>query len=256
MALIKENLSDAATYRRLVYLLLALALGPIWFVALVTVWSLSLGLVITPFVIPVLIVLAYMTRGFAAVEAELARSLLDVDARAPAARPARPGFWGWLRGQFDGGFWRAQAFLLIRWFAGFPVAVALLTALSVGAGLLFAPAWVPFVHGGAQLGFWKPHTVWQSLALVPAGLLLLPASVLIARPVAVPFEAIAAGLLRSRRPRAPRSGRQTPAWPDRRRRSARPSCGHSPRCPTRSATDPGRPRCRSARCRTETPEVA
>ena len=155
-----------------------------------------MGLVITPFVIPVLIALAFMTRGFAAVEAELARSLLAVDARAPAARPARPGFWGWLRGQFGGGFWRAQAFLLIRWFAGFPVAVALLTALSVGAGLLFAPAWVPFVHGGAQLGIWKPHTVWQSLALVPAGLLLLPASVLIARPLAVPFEAIAAGLLR------------------------------------------------------------
>ncbi len=196
MALIKRNLSDAATYRRLVYLVLAVLLGPIWFTALVTVWALCVGLAITPFVIPVLIVLIFMTRGFAAVEAELARSLLDVDARTPVARPTHPGFWGWLRGQFDGGFWRAQAFLLIRWFAGFPVAVALLMALSIAVGLLFAPAWVPFVHGGAQLGLWRPHTVWQSLALVPAGVLLLPASLWIARPCAVPFEALAAALLR------------------------------------------------------------
>ena len=133
MNAIKRNLADAATYRRLVYLLSALALGPIWFAALVTVWSLCLGLAITPFVIPALIVLGFMTRGFAAVEAELARSLLDVDAHAPSARPARPGFWAWLRAQFGGGFWRSQAFLMIRWFGGFPVAIAVVTVLAVGA---------------------------------------------------------------------------------------------------------------------------
>src|ERR671936_818485 len=98
MELIARTLADPATYRRLVYLISALALGPAWFIALVTVWSLCLGLAITPFVIPVLIVLAFMTRGFAAVEAELARSLLDVEAHAPAGGASRPGFWAWLRG--------------------------------------------------------------------------------------------------------------------------------------------------------------
>jgi signal transduction histidine kinase len=196
MALIKRSLTDPVTYRRLVFLLSAVALGPLWFVSLVTLWSLCFGLAITPFVIPLLVVLAFMTRGFAAVEAELAQSLLDVNARAPAAWPARPGFWAWLRGQFGGGFWRAQAYLMLRWFAGFPVAVALLSVLAVALGLLFAPAWVPFVHGGAHLGFWKPHTFVQSLALVPFGLLLLPAGVLIARPVAIPFAVVATELLR------------------------------------------------------------
>jgi hypothetical protein len=41
--MIKRTLADAATYRRLVYLVSALGLGPVWFVALVTVWSLCLG---------------------------------------------------------------------------------------------------------------------------------------------------------------------------------------------------------------------
>ena len=76
-----------------------------------TVWSLALGLAITPFVIPVLLVLAFMTRWFAALEAELARSLLEVDARAPVGvTRSRRGFWAWFRAQFGGGFWRAQAY--------------------------------------------------------------------------------------------------------------------------------------------------
>jgi signal transduction histidine kinase len=196
MELTLRTLADPATYRRLVYLVSALVLGPVWFTALVTGWSLALGLAITPFVIPVLLVLAFMTRGFAAVEAELARSLLDVDAQAPmqAARSQR-GFWAWFRAQFRGDFWRAQAYLMLRWIAGFPVALIVVTVLGAGLSLLFAPLWVPFVHGGAQLGLWHPHTVWQSLALVPLGILILPIGVLIARPLAFPFRPIAAGLL-------------------------------------------------------------
>ncbi len=195
MELIARLLIDPATYRRLFYLLSAMVLGPVWFSALVTLWSLCFGLAVTPLVIPMLIVLAFMTRGFAAVEAELARSLLDVDAHAPAAVRTRPGFFGWLRGQFSAGFWRAQAYLMIRWVAGFPVAIAIVVALSVAGGMLFAPLWVPFVHGGAQLGFWHPHTFLQSLAFVPVGALLMPIAVVLAYPMAAPFRGVAAGLL-------------------------------------------------------------
>jgi signal transduction histidine kinase len=219
MELILRTLVDPATYRRLVYLVSALVLGPVWFTALVTGWSLALGLVITPLVIPVLIVLAFMTRGFAAVEAELARSLLDVDAAAPGGDPAQPGFWRWFRAQFGGGFWRAQAYLMLRWVAGFPVALIVVTVLGAGLSLLFAPAWVPFVPHGAQLGLWRPHTFWQSLALVPLGILITPIGVLIAKPLALPFRPIAAGLL-SAQPDAATTpalrGRSVPAVPPRR----------------------------------------
>ena len=201
MALVRPTLADPATYRRLVYLLLGLPLGLAWFVALVTVWSLCLGLVITPFVIPLLIGLAAMTRGFAAVEAEVARSLLDVDAHAPVARPTRRGLWARFIAMFDAGFWRAQAFLLIRWFAGFPVAVVLLSLLGAALGMIFAPLWVPFTHSGAQLGFWRPHTFLASLVLVPLGLVLLPATLLLVNPLAAAFAQIVSGLLR--RPAGP-----------------------------------------------------
>jgi signal transduction histidine kinase len=195
MELIARMLIDPATYRRLFYLLSALVLGPVWFTALITVWSLCFGLAVTPLVIPMAIVLAFATRAFAAIEAELARSLLDVDAQAPAGARRRPGFWGWLRGQFSAGFWRAQAYLMIRWVAGFPVAVAVLVVIVFAGSMLFAPLWVPFVHGGAHIGFWRPHTFLQSLAFVPFGALLMPVSVLLARPLAAPFRSVAAGLL-------------------------------------------------------------
>ena len=196
MKLIVRTLADPETYRRLAYLLSGFVLGPVWFTALVTGWSLVLGLAITPFVIPVLLVLAFMTRWFAAFEAELARSLLEVDARAPVSlTPSRRGFWAWFRAQFGGGFWRAQAYLMLRWFAGFPAGLVVVTVLGAGLSLLFAPAWVPFVNGGAQLGLWHPHTFVQSLALVPLGILILPIGVLIAKPLAFPFRLIAAGLL-------------------------------------------------------------
>ncbi len=208
MAALRPILADPATYRRLVYLLLGLPLGLAWFVALVTVWSLCLGLVITPFVIPLVIVLAAMTRGFAAVEAEIARSLLDADAHAPAYTPTGRGLWARFRALFDGGFWRAQAFLLIRAFAGFPIAVVLLSLLGAALGMIFAPLWVPFTHSGAHLGFWRPHTFLESLALVPVGLVLLPGALLLVNPLAAVFAPIATGLLG--RPTAPPS--VTDAW--------------------------------------------
>src|SRR5260370_29828952 len=121
MTSVTRMLTDAATYRRLAYVLSAMPLGPVWFVALVTTWSLCIGLAITPLVIPVLIALAYMTRGFAAVEAELVRALLGVEARVPGRQPAGRGFRNWLRGLFGGGFWRAQGYLLLRWLPRFPL---------------------------------------------------------------------------------------------------------------------------------------
>jgi signal transduction histidine kinase len=83
----------------------------------------------------------------------------------------------------------------VRSLAGFPAGIAILTLLVIALGLILAPVWVPFVHGGAHLGFWRPHTVAQSFAVVPAGLILLPATLLIINPVAGLFGEIASGLL-------------------------------------------------------------
>ena len=91
MAPVTRMLTDERTYRRVLFLLSAIPLGPAWFVALVTVWSLCLGFMITPVVIPLLIGLALMTRALAAIEAPLARALLDADITTPPVLPPRTG---------------------------------------------------------------------------------------------------------------------------------------------------------------------
>jgi signal transduction histidine kinase len=192
---VRRTLADPATYRGLVYLLCGLPLGLLWFVALVTGWSVVLSVAITPLVIPLLIALSLMTRGLATVEAEMARSLLGADAHAPGGPPRDIGWWARFRAMLGAGFWRGQVLLLFRWFVGFPTAVLLLSLLAAAVGMIAAPAWVPFVHGGADLGFWRPHTFAQSLALVPAGLVLLAATLLVVRPLAAGFGAVAAELL-------------------------------------------------------------
>src|ERR1700761_62869 len=115
MAAVLRTLTDPVTYRRLAYLLLGLPLGTIWFTCLVTLWSLCFGLIVTPLVIPAVIALAYATRGFTTIETELARGLLDVDARVPVISFTGPNWRARLRGLFGPGFWRAQGFLWSRW---------------------------------------------------------------------------------------------------------------------------------------------
>jgi signal transduction histidine kinase len=202
MAPLRNMLRDARTYRRLIYVLSAIPLGLVWFVSLVTVWSLCLGLLVTPLVIPLLIGLAFMTRGFGALEAQIARALLDVDAYGPSAPPSGAGFWRWLRGLFGAAFWRTQAYLVIRWFPGFAVGVAVFSLIAAALAMIFAPAWVPFVHGGAHLGFWRPHTFVQSLALVPVGVVLLPVAVAGAYVVGAIFGPVASSLLAGGTPAA------------------------------------------------------
>ena len=46
MDTILRNLVDPSMYRRLVYVLLGLPLGTIWFTVLVTLWSLGFGLIV------------------------------------------------------------------------------------------------------------------------------------------------------------------------------------------------------------------
>ncbi len=196
MAAIRGTLADQRTYRRLAYLLLGMPLGTIWFVCLITLWNLCLGLLVTPLVIPAAIALAYATRGIAVVESELVRSLLDVDARVPAISGAGANWRARLRGLFGSGFWRAQGYLWTRWLLGFPVGVLMFSLLAVALGMITGPLWIPFVHGGSNLGFWHVHTFLQSLALVPVGLLLLPATVALAKPLGDAFRPLAAGLLR------------------------------------------------------------
>jgi signal transduction histidine kinase len=195
MAAVTRTLASGATYRRLGFVLSALVLGHVWFVVLVAGWSVCLALLITPLVIPALIGLAAVTRVFARVEAGVARGLLDAEIVPPPFPRWGDGVWRFVRAMLGGAFWRAQGYLLLRWLVGVPLAALVLGLLLAALAMIVAPAWIPFVHGGAHLGFWRPHTFAQSLALVPVGLLLLPAAVLFASALAAAFAPLATALL-------------------------------------------------------------
>lgn len=196
MTALVRTLADPVTYRRMAYLLLGLPLGLSWFVILVTLWSLSFGLLVTPLVIPAAIALAYATRGATAVEAELTSSLLGVDARVPVISIAGRGWRARARALFGPGFWRAQGYLWSRWLLGFPAGVLMFALLSTAIGMILAPLWVPFVPEGGDLGFWQVHTVLQAFVVMPVGIVLLPLVLALARPLGGAFVPLAGRLLR------------------------------------------------------------
>jgi signal transduction histidine kinase len=197
MTTLARTLADPVTYRRLGYLLLGLPLGVIWFVILITLWNVCIGVFVTPLVIPAAIALAYATRWCASVEAGLTHSLLGVDARVPAISIAGSGWRARAHGLFGAGFWRAQGYLWSRWLLGFPAGVLMVALLGSAVGMIVAPLWVPFVHGRWGFGIWRAHTLLQSLVLIPFGVALLPLSVALARPLGGAFRPIAARLLRA-----------------------------------------------------------
>ncbi len=155
-----------------------------------------MGLAVTPLVIPAALALSFSTRGFTAIEAELARALLDVDAQVPAIGTTGHGWRDRLRVLFGPGFWRAQGYLWTRWFLGFPAGVIMISLLGTAVALISGPIWIPRVQGGGQLGFWTIHSVPQALTLVPVGFALLVLTVALARPFGDAFRPLATSFLR------------------------------------------------------------
>jgi signal transduction histidine kinase len=174
MARLLAPFRDRASYRRLAFLASALPLAAVWFAVLMGSWTLVLSVAITPLVIPALIAIGFVLQGSAAVEAALSHNLLDARRRV---WPRREGqgilaqAWAVLA---DGSLWRAQAYLLVRMTLGFVLAVVLLAALASAASMVLAPILHFVFPGGVRI--WARHQLdsfAESLALLPAGLLLL-----------------------------------------------------------------------------------
>jgi signal transduction histidine kinase len=166
----KSRLFGKRAWEEVLYLLCGLPLGLLWFTVLVTGWAIVLGLAITPFVIPNLLVMAAVIRGAAWVETSLARALLRVDVYPPHAPLVRQSLWrktfGWLA---DPAMWRAQAFLGFRAVAGFGIGLLLAILFALAIGGLTAPFWFWAPHGGIDLNGYRADTLPKALLLVPAG---------------------------------------------------------------------------------------
>jgi signal transduction histidine kinase len=181
--------------RELGFLISPLVLAPLWFAALIAVWTVTVCVAITPLVVPALVGVALTVRGGAIAEAWLCGGLLR-------ARPQLPAWdWGqgfWRRGWevlSDSWLWRAQAYLVLRVTLGFAVALMLVALLAAGLFLLTLPVFYWSVPEGAELGVYRVHTLAQALPGVPAGLLVLALTAGIVGPLARPWRRISVTLL-------------------------------------------------------------
>jgi len=170
--------------------LLGLPLGIAYFTWFVTGLATGLGLAITLIGIPLLTLVLASVRPLLAAERALANSLLGTDIPASTLAPQGEGFLGKLKAYWtDGATWRGMGYLLARFPVGLATFTIAVTAYAGAGYLIFAPIIAPF--DGIELGIWEPDTVYEGLALVPAGLILLVAAGWISEAMAAGSRALA-----------------------------------------------------------------
>ena len=196
-------LRDAATYRALAFLLIGLPLGIAWFVMLVVGWSVGVSLVVVLLIgIPILLVLDYACRGAAALEHQLANSLLRADIASPGHPPRTGRLWQRLRIWLtDPISWREQAYLMTRFVVGLPAACLALSTAVWSLGHLTAPAWywtLPSREDQYTLGFgawWRVDSLGEAFLAIPLGAVGLIVTGYLVRGLAIIWRAVAQGLL-------------------------------------------------------------
>jgi signal transduction histidine kinase len=170
-----QSILDVRTYRRILYLLLALPLGVAEFTFLVTAISFGFSTAVTLIGIPVLVGSVYAWRWLADLERGLAGSLVGTEIPSPY-RPDPVGVRWWMRFAArlaDPATWKDLAFLLIRLPLGilsFSVTVAV---LGFGLRTLFAPVYYGPFADGDWIEWLGVDTLGEAIALMPLGALIL-----------------------------------------------------------------------------------
>jgi signal transduction histidine kinase len=165
----------AATYRRILYLLLALPLGVAEFTFLVTAISFGFGTAVTLIGIPVLIGAVWAWRWLAQLERRVIGRLVGVDIPSPYRPDPGGGRW-WRRVAArlsDPATWKDLAFLLLQLPVGIVSFAVAVMVLGLGLGLLFAPAYYWALSDGDFIAALEVDTLLEALAVVPVGALIL-----------------------------------------------------------------------------------
>jgi hypothetical protein len=152
--------------------LLGLPLGIAYFTWIVTGLAVGAGLAITLVGLPILTLLLASVRPLLAAERALSNTLLGTDIPPAGLAPGGTGVIGRLKAYWtDSTTWRGVGYLLARFPLGTLTFTAVTAAYSAALYLIAAPVVAPF--DAIELGIWQPDTVFEGLALVPAGLVLL-----------------------------------------------------------------------------------
>ena len=165
-------IANPQSYRNIVYLLLGLPLGTLYFTVLVTGASVGLSMIIVALTgIPILIGLWYVIRGFMSFERSLAVGLLDVDIAPLPPMPAPTlGLWPRFKTLWaDRPIWVGISYLLLRFVAGIATFTVAVTLVATSLGLAFAPTYMWTSDDLTWAGRTFDPFPW-SFALVPIGI--------------------------------------------------------------------------------------
>jgi signal transduction histidine kinase len=171
----RHELLDPRSYGRIGYLLMAGVLGCVEFVFLVTAIALGAGLAVTLIGIPILIGTVYAWGGLAEAERRVIGALTGTNIPNPY-RPVSEGasWWERLRTRLaDPATWKDLVFLLLQFPLGLVSFIVTAVVLSAGLHLLSLPCWYWAVPDGVEFGLFRVDELWQALALMPLGGLIL-----------------------------------------------------------------------------------
>lgn len=144
----------------LIYLLLSLPIGILYFVVLITGFSLGAGLLITLIGIPILVAMIFVTYILGDLDRKMTSLLLGVNIAKPEARPSNDdSARAILVAQVKSlQFWKELGYLLLKMPLGvisFTIAIVLVT---LSLGLIAAPFIVTYVPA-AQMQLWNGFAI-------------------------------------------------------------------------------------------------
>ena len=142
-------------FPNLVYLLLALPLGVLYFVILITGYTLGAGLSITLVGIPILVTMIFVTYLLGDLDRAMTSKLLGVRIAKPEAKPSRDdSARSILVAQLKSvQFWKEFGYLLLKMPLGIVAFVVTITFVSVSLVLIAAPFIVTYIPD-AEMTLW------------------------------------------------------------------------------------------------------
>jgi signal transduction histidine kinase len=195
-----RGLTDRRTWTRVGYLLATFPMGIFWFVALVTLISAGLPLIIVWIGLPILWFSFLLSRNGAQLERRFVEWGLGTSIETPyRTEPATPLRKRWLVRLGDPATWRDIVYLFllfplgISWFTILFIVIAL--PLVLIATPLIMRWWEPFSFTGEGWRWLVIDTTGEALIAAAVGVLLLFLVPVVIRGMAAIHSAIAAGLL-------------------------------------------------------------
>lgn len=162
--------AEGKVWTSLVYMILSLATGIVYFTIVVTGLSLTVGMLVLIVGVPLFMLLLATVRGLALMEGRLVEALLGTRMpRRGRSTPPNLGFWNrliwWLK---DGHTWASMAYMLLMLPLGIIYFTIAVTGLSVSLSLVTAPIWGWFasIYGDTTVVVnGVSHHVWPLWAI-------------------------------------------------------------------------------------------